>query len=268
MDFETITFTNQKGVMLLKSGQVKQAIRTFESGLRHLAMSPTNDSDHPLFGSQQDDGDSWSFVLHATNVQSLTEFDLQELASSSWSSSSSLFSFFSEAFIGNICENEGKDDDNGLCDVTDEQQGQPQQPTTLLNAETAMSAALVYNMGLAFHMLGMNDSSGDRQREMFVKAVRMYQMMLAILGSKMEEGHPTLTSANGVKLYLAAVNNLGVIHCHFFDISKARVCLDRLIECSKNILNEDLFDSPAYGNIIMTVLLYGGKDIIDAAPAA
>lgn len=239
MEIAQISSANLQGVMLLQSGRVKQAIKSFESGLRGLRTSLSSCPPPPE--QQQDDEEaSLSSSSSSRNTLILKETSVQNSSSPSDPESAS-FRFFGEAFVSYYCDEASSS------------------PLSLETVNT-LTVTLLYNMGFAFHVKGMN---GERQKGVnFRKAIKLYRMAVQIL----ENNAPGSLSMDCGKLYLATLNNLGVIHSFFFEIDDARGCLERISDFWDH--NQGIFHTKGFTNIILTVVLYRGKEIIRTAPAA
>jgi tetratricopeptide (TPR) repeat protein len=116
-------------------------------------------------------------------------------------------------------------------------------PDGLLNH---LSMVITYNLGLAYHLLGMQN--GNDQKKNYNKALEMYKMTAALMRL-----HPD--SRDRDLLHLAVFNNMGNIYFHFFDRGNTQHCLGGmqaiLMSCSGNdeLKSEDY--SPFYMNILM-----------------
>lgn len=79
-----------------------------------------------------------------------------------------------------------------------------------------ISAVVTYNMGLAHHLLGLQQN-GDRQRTNYTKASRMYKVADTLCRVYPDNGD--------ILVFLAVGNNMAHIHSHFVDNESVQSCL-------------------------------------------
>ena len=125
--------------------------------------------------------------------------------------------------------------------------------------QNQVSVAILYNMGLAFHLLATK--STVNQHSNLTKALKLYEMALEA---------NTKNDASEIEntFFLAIFNNMGNIYSHFMDEGRIQYCLEGMayyLHCfcgpSEVVLDECL------SHFQMNVaLLYGSK--IGVAPAA
>jgi hypothetical protein len=121
------------------------------------------------------------------------------------------------------------------------------------------TTVLLYNMGLAYQLLGMQDFP-SRQRNL-KKATKVYRMAAAILSKSGDDANDLV--------FLAVSNNMGHIYSHFCDTQESQRCLDSLRaglhaiqQDSKVEILEDEFRA-----FQMNVLIMHGQNKVTAAAA-
>jgi tetratricopeptide (TPR) repeat protein len=190
---ETIA-RNNNAVNLMRQGSFQEAIPFFLSALREL---------HRIAGVQKqnlnmDTIDDDNSVSHnfVREVRSIPLADtLSYLKPSIYHNHQDAFSIFDRAFLI---------DSSDLASIYSSE-GQLYTTTILL-----------YNMGLAYQLLGMQDTRS--QHKNLKKAMKIYQMVAAVLVAKND-----LVS-------LAVSNNMGHIYSQFCETQEAQRCLDSLQE--------------------------------------
>jgi tetratricopeptide (TPR) repeat protein len=120
-----------------------------------------------------------------------------------------------------------------------------------------LSMVITYNLGLAYHLLGMQN--GNNQRKNYNKALKMYKVTASLMRLYPDNRGRDL-------LYLAVFNNMGNIYSHFYDRENTQHCLEGmkaiLMSCSDNdeLKSEDY--SPFYMNMMM---FYRQRTVASAA---
>jgi len=131
--------------------------------------------------------------------------------------------------------------------------------TSCPEGQNRLSASLLYNLGLAYHLMGML-SNGVSQHKSLKKALKLYKSVLVVVGRDP-------TSDFGNIFNLAAWNNMGHIYAQSFSTNQVQHCLEqlRLTMAITNSTDEAL--SEDYLHFRMNIWLLHGKDVM-AAPAA
>ena len=88
-------------------------------------------------------------------------------------------------------------------------------------SEERASGALIYNMALLHHLVGLKGGPGHENK--LLKAVRLYDMVTETVSET-----DALESASDCLLYLATWNNKGMIHSYFYEANKTQDCSLRL----------------------------------------
>jgi hypothetical protein len=120
-----------------------------------------------------------------------------------------------------------------------------------------LTMVVTYNLGLAYHLLGMHN--GNNQRKNYSKALKMYKVTASLMRLYPDNRGRDL-------LYLAVFNNMGNIYSHFYDRENTQHCLEGmkaiLMSCSDNdeLKSEDY--SPFYMNMMM---FYRQRTVASAA---
>ena len=130
---------------------------------------------------------------------------------------------------------------------------------TLLTTEkyqNIMSAILLYNLGLTYHLMGMqNLTSLDTNLK---KALKLYTMILDIADKCQDDDVSNI-------FFLAAWNNMGHVHSQFCDEREVQRCL----ECLRSVLaviddHDEAWDED-YSYFQMNVLFLHGQDSVATA---
>jgi hypothetical protein len=124
---------------------------------------------------------------------------------------------------------------------------------------TKAAATLLYNMGLAFHHLGIQENDTAALK----KSLYTYQMAYRILGQKCDDSFSYL-------VMVALCNNMSHIHGHFFDLKEARSNWDLITEV---LAGDSLVDSSVavddYAFFVSEEALFAGRKLeLKCAPAA
>jgi hypothetical protein len=124
---------------------------------------------------------------------------------------------------------------------------------------TKAAATLLYNMGLAFHQIGIQENN----KAALEKSLSAYQMAYTILSQKCDDSFSCL-------VMLALCNNMSHIHGHFFNLEEAKSFWDLMTEI---LVCVSLIDSSIAVNdfdfFVAEVVLFEGRDReLECAPAA
>jgi hypothetical protein len=91
-----------------------------------------------------------------------------------------------------------------------------------IEGQNYVTTVLLFNMGLAYQLLGMMQGFHSKQSTNFKKAMKIYQMTASMLGNSGDQ-------ENGL-VCLAVSNNMSHIYTHFYETQDAQRCLDCLRE--------------------------------------
>jgi hypothetical protein len=83
---------------------------------------------------------------------------------------------------------------------------------------TIASATLLYNMGLAWHLLGAQENNTKALK----KSLFAYEMAYSALSQSQQQGNDSFSYL----VMLALCNNMAHIHFHFSNLEKAKKCRD------------------------------------------
>jgi hypothetical protein len=119
---------------------------------------------------------------------------------------------------------------------------------------TRIVAVVTYNLGLAHHLLGLQN--GNYQRENYAKALRFYET-----ADTLNRG--TYPNNRGI-LFLAAVNNSAHIHSHFLNNGNTQTCLDRMSSILMSS-SRDVKMSEEYSPFFMNIMFYRQMTVAPAA---
>lgn len=123
-------------------------------------------------------------------------------------------------------------------------------------------AFILYNLGLALHMKGMEH---EKHYQSLHLAVKFYRMALAVLEQHCDDGRPSEI----VLLLLALFNNIGHIRSHFADINEALHCVQwlRSLVTAKSplLMNSHLREEHSF--FTLSILIPPGLEFA-LAPAA
>jgi tetratricopeptide (TPR) repeat protein len=226
---ETIA-ANNDAVNLMRQGSFQEAIPFFLSALRELHRIARVQKQNLNMDTIDDDNSvSRNFVRE---VGSIPLADTLSSLKPSIYQDQDAFSIFDRAFLI---------DSSDLASIYSSE-GQLYTTTILL-----------YNMGLAYQLLGMQDTRSQHRN--LKKAMKIYQMAAAIVVAKND-----LVS-------LAVSNNMGHIYSQFCETQEAQRCLDSLqkglnaIQDSKVEIHVDELITFEMNVVIM----YGQKVVVAAA---
>jgi tetratricopeptide (TPR) repeat protein len=130
-------------------------------------------------------------------------------------------------------------------------------------AQNCVSAVLLFNMGLAFHIQGVCVHNLRSQTTNFKKAMKLYEMAIEIL-----EGCKGCDDELNGLLHLSLFNNMGHICSHFGETKHAKRCFKwmqavlQAMECSDEDIHGEEF-VPFHVN----VLVLRGHDALAAGAA-
>jgi tetratricopeptide (TPR) repeat protein len=233
-----IIAVNNNAVSLMRQGSFQNAIPFFLSALRELhrttGVQQQNMKMHPI-----DDDDSSNSSVSSTFVQAVRSIPLGDALSylkPSIYQDQDAFSIFDRAFLI-----------DSSCDLPS---------STIYSSEEQdqhyAAPVLLYNMGLAYQLLGMEDLRS--QHSNLKKAMKAYRMAAAI--------------ARNDLVSLAVSNNMGHIYSQFCDTQESQRCLDSLrdglstIQDSEVEILEDEFSA-----FQMNVLIMHGQKMVASAAA-
>jgi tetratricopeptide (TPR) repeat protein len=127
--------------------------------------------------------------------------------------------------------------------------------TSSMTGQLCTAAALLFNLGLAYQLLGMQDLRS--RNSSFKKAMAIYQMATDIFE------HSVGDDVNGLT-YLAVSNNMGHIYSHFCETRETQQCLDSLLEGLHSFPNIDT-RGDEYFQFRMNLLVQHGQAAAAAA---
>jgi hypothetical protein len=189
---------NNNAVNLMRHGSFQNAIPYFLSALREL---------HRITGVQKQsmnidpiaDDDSKLSRPFVREVRSVALGDTLSYLKPSIYRDQDAFSVFDRAFLI----------DSSDLDLASIYSSEDQKSTTTV---------LLYNMGLAYQLLGMQDFP-TRQKNL-KKVMKVYRMAAAILEKSGDEANDLV--------FFAVSNNMGHIYSHFWETQESHSCIDCL----------------------------------------
>jgi hypothetical protein len=124
---------------------------------------------------------------------------------------------------------------------------------------TKATATLLYNMGIAFHNLGIQENNTAALKQ----SLYTYQMAYSVLSQKCDDSFSYL-------VMLALCNNMSHIHGHFFNLKEAKSFWDLITEILGCVASMDSSISiDDYDFFVSELLLFEGRDReLECAPAA
>jgi tetratricopeptide (TPR) repeat protein len=126
-------------------------------------------------------------------------------------------------------------------------------------ASTKVAATLLYNIGLAFHQMGIQENNTAALK----KSLSTYQLAYKLLSEHCNDSF-------GCLLLLALCNNMSHIHGHFFDLEEAKSFWDlttEILDCVSLVDSSVAIDDFAF--FVAEVLLFEGRGRgFECAPAA
>jgi hypothetical protein len=130
-----------------------------------------------------------------------------------------------------------------------------------LEGQNCLSVIMLFNMGLAYQLLGMQDLRSEQTS--FKKAMKLYQMATTILGSSGDEAEGTCL------VCLALSNNKGHIYSHFCEANETQHCLDNLQAGlhAFHSSNVQIFEAEYLLPFHMNVLVLHGQTLAAAGAA-
>lgn len=131
--------------------------------------------------------------------------------------------------------------------------------------KNSMSAVLLYNAGLAHHILGLQRCDS----QILTSALEYYAMSYTMLADQMKSG---LAEFGWISLgFLGLANNMGHIYAYFRNFSKADTCGSELSTILSNLLSSPgecpCMEDEEYLVFFMNVCFFQGRTFF-AAPAA
>jgi tetratricopeptide (TPR) repeat protein len=237
MQAKDIIAVNKNAVNLMRQGSFLKAIPFFLSALRELrriagVQKQSMNIEHIIDGSSV----SRTFIR---KVRSIPLGDTLSYIKPSIYQDQDAFSIFDRAFLI---------DTSALASIYTSE------------GQTYTTHVILYNMGLAYQLLGMQDFPSNRQRNL-KRAMKVYRMAAAILEKAGDEASELVA--------LAVSNNMGHIYSRFCDTQESRRCLDSL-EAGLHAIQQDskveiLGDE--FRAFQMNVLIMQGQRAVAAAAA-
>jgi hypothetical protein len=120
-----------------------------------------------------------------------------------------------------------------------------------------LSMVVAYNLGLAHHILGMQN--GDNLRKNYSKALMMYHAAYCLL---ME--YP---ADNRDLLYLAVLNNMGHIHNYSFASRNIQSCLEGMESILMPYTSNEKQMSEDYTTFFMNIMMFSRQKAVAASAA-
>jgi hypothetical protein len=199
MQSTNILALHNEGVKLMRKGIYRDATVLLQKGLKQLLSIDKNSSNTRV--EPHDVGAVRTFQLVLSNdlVQSI---DLSKTGAAGFQEHHS-FSLFVRAFVAPT-----------------------RNAATALSSRVArdrMTAAFLYNMGLAHHLLGIKDTVDDLKH-----ALNFYGIAMEVLGRNVNIDETKL-------MFLAISNNMGSIYSHNFERNKVRCCLNWMTVALKSL---------------------------------
>jgi hypothetical protein len=121
-----------------------------------------------------------------------------------------------------------------------------------------ISMVVAYNLGLAHHLLGMQN--GDNQRKNYSKALTMYHAAYDLM---ME-----CPADNRDLLYLAVLNNMGHIYNYSFDSRNSQACLEGMEFIVMPYSSNGKKMSDDYTPFLMNIFMFSKQKKVVTASAA
>jgi hypothetical protein len=241
-----INDVNTRAVQLLQESRYREAICCLRKGVKFVLAHAAN-TERPSLVPFAFEAQQKSMQGHRSSLQSFASVDIEdderritytvaipEVDATMSISPENMFVVFNRAFTY---------DEHGR----------------LFNSSadyTKAAATLLYNMGIAFHHLGIQENSAAALK----KSLYTYQMAYAVLSQKCDDSFSYL-------VMLALCNNMSHIHCHFFNLKEARSFSDLVTEilaCVGSFVAVDDYDF-----FVFEALLFEGRDReLECAPAA
>jgi tetratricopeptide (TPR) repeat protein len=209
---------NNNAVNLMQQGCFQEAIPVFLSALREL---------HRITGVQNQSmimnmHDNIVSRAYAREVRSVPLGDSLSYLKPSIYQEQDAFSIFDRAFLIDIYSSEG---------------------------QTFTTSVLLYNMGLAYQLLGMKDLRS--QHSNLKKAMKAYQMAAAIVANDL--------------VSLAVANNMGHIYSQFCDTQQSQCCLDSLQAGLHAIQRGEILEDELSAFQMNVLVMKGQKKVAAAA---
>jgi tetratricopeptide (TPR) repeat protein len=206
---EIITLLNNKAIMLIKQGDFQEAVFVCRIALDKLLSRGRE-------GQHEDVDLAGKVTRNFLSVRSIPLQDSFSLLKPSSYQDNHAFSLFDRALVVDYAELEA---------------------VSSVAAQTCMSAVVLFNMGLAFHIQGVHVHGLCRQTTSFKKAMKLYTVANDILEGCADSGGELYCL-----LHLSLFNNMGYIYSHFCETSDAQRCFKLL-------------------QAVLQVMEYSGEDI-------
>jgi hypothetical protein len=247
-----INAVNTRAIKLLQQSRHKKAICCLKKGLKFVLdqADNTNSTDRPSLVPFTFEAQQQSMQGGRSSIRCLASMDIEddetaltctvaipEVHDTMSSSPENVFVVFNRAFTYH--------EEHGVLKSSADY--------------TKATATLLYNMGIAFHQLGMQENNTAALK----KSLYSYQMAYKILSQKCDDSFSCL-------VMLALCNNMSHIHGHFFNLREAKsfsVLLTEILACvsltglSVAVDDYDFFVSEA-------VIFEGRERELECAPAA
>jgi hypothetical protein len=248
-----INFVNTRAAQFLQESRHKEAICCLRRGIKFILrtrqVDDTNSTEPPSLVSFTFEDQQQRMQGHRSSLQCLDSIDIEDAERLTYTvaipevhdtvsiSPENMFVVFNRAFTH--CEEHGM-----LSSSTN---------------YTKAAATLLYNMGLAFHQIGIQENNTAVLR----KSLSAYQMAYDILREQCDDSFSCL-------VMLALCNNISHIHGHFFNLEEAKTFSDLIPEI---LVSVSLADSSVaiedFDFFVAEVLLFEGRDReLVCAPAA
>jgi hypothetical protein len=121
-----------------------------------------------------------------------------------------------------------------------------------------ISAVVTYNMGLAHHLLGLQQN-GNSQRTNYTLASRMYKVADTLYRVYPDNGD--------ILVFLAVRNNMAHIHSHFVDNESVQSCLKGINVVLQSSSGDEEKTSENYSPFYLNIMMFY-RQITVASPAA
>jgi tetratricopeptide (TPR) repeat protein len=229
---------NNAGVNLMRQGSFQKAIPFFLSALREVRRIPGVKKQKLIVDPIGDDnGVSHTFIR---KVRSIPLGDTLSYIKPSIYQDQDAFSIFDRAFFI----------DNSAVASINSSEGQ-----------TYTTPVLLYNMGLAYQLLGMQDFPSHHQQRNLKKAMKVYRMAAAKLKKSGDDA--------SCRVSLAVSNNMSHIHSRFCDTQESQRCLNSLQEGLHAIQQDSNVEilEDEFRAFQMNVLIMRGQRAMAAAAA-
>jgi hypothetical protein len=131
--------------------------------------------------------------------------------------------------------------------------------TSRMNRNRSLVVVL-YNMALTYHLMGIRDAND--QKKNLKHSMRYYQMAMEVLRRNKDIDQKKL-------MFLAVSNNMGNIHSHAFETTRAQSCLDLMASVLESLSDDPSVDiDDAYAFFHLNVVILFGQTALAPAAAA